>query len=345
MKIVQTMALGLICVALGAGLQAWLIPKLKHSPTAANLPAVEIPKPSNNPCVYVIKWLPGFSYTRPLVFAEPECESISYAGLHLQIDSLIEVLKKKGILEEASVYLRDFNRGEWMSVNDTNLYIPGSLLKLPLLLALMKEQEANPGILNQTLKFSGAEALANLPPQTFEKQVIRPQQSYTLHDLAQAMIEHSDNGATYLIHQKVPFESFQKVFGDLDLRLPLKTEGRYLTTARQVSVFLKSVYNGTYLSRPNSERVAYLLTLSAFKKGICAGLPLEIGTAHKFGESGTKARPELHETALVYLPGSPYLITVMTRGSQIEKLPSVLAEISRLCYRFMEKSAEGKPHS
>jgi beta-lactamase class A len=77
------------------------------------------------------------------------------------------------------------------------------------------------------------------------------------------------------------------------------------------------------------------LSESDFSLGIKRLLPPELTVAHKFGESGKPGRQELHETAIVYLDNSPYLITIMTKGSDSKMLSEVLAQISKLVYDNM----------
>jgi hypothetical protein len=86
----------------------------------------------------------------------------------------------------------------------------------------------------------------------------------------------------------------------------------------------------------NSEHALELMTRSDFKSGLVAGLPSGVEVAHKFGEAGDQNEKQLHETGLVYAEGNPYLITVMTRGSNADSLASAIASISKLVYEQME---------
>ena len=66
-------------------------------------------------------------------------------------------------------------------------------------------------------------------------------------------------------------------------------------------------------------------------------LPDSIRVAHKFGESGTLTEHQLHESGIVYLQHNPYLITIMTKGPDVKKLPDVLSAISKSVFDDMAK--------
>jgi len=78
-----------------------------------------------------------------------------------------------------------------------------------------------------------------------------------------------------------------------------------------------------------------LLTESTFKDGLLKELPSSIVVAHKYGESGDAVSHQLHEAGIIYLQNKPYLISVMTRGTDWNKLSEVIGHISRMTYDYM----------
>ncbi|MFM2145711.1 MAG: hypothetical protein RL732_547, partial [Bacteroidota bacterium] len=92
-------------------------------------------------CQYNIARLNGYRLIRPLIFAEPTCETENLQPIKQAIEEKINNLKHSGLIRNASVYLRLFNRGEWISVEDQEKYSPGSLLKVPELITIMKMKE------------------------------------------------------------------------------------------------------------------------------------------------------------------------------------------------------------
>jgi len=77
-----------------------------------------------------------------------------------------------------------------------------------------------------------------------------------------------------------------------------------------------------------------------FKEGIVAGVPRDVVVSHKFGERGTADSNtlQLHDCGIVYYPSNPYLLCVMTRGSDFEKLKEVIKTISATIYREIKKN-------
>jgi hypothetical protein len=60
-----------------------------------------------------------------------------------------------------------------------------------------------------------------------------------------------------------------------------------------------------------------------------------IPVAHKFGErtgfaGGVK---QLHDCGIVYYPKNPYLLCIMTRGTDFTKLESTIAAVSKMVYQ------------
>jgi hypothetical protein len=52
-------------------------------------------------------------------------------------------------------------------------------------------------------------------------------------------------------------------------------------------------------------------------------------------ESTLTGERQLHDCGIVYAPGKPYLICIMTRGSDFKRLSPVIAQISKQVYTTM----------
>lgn len=285
-------------------------------------------------CTYSIARVNGFDKVRPLLYSEPQCESPRYDVMRNMVGSLVQQFQANGVISSAAVYIRDFRLGEWTCYNGEEEFDPASMLKLPILLTWLSMSEEDPGLMDRKYTCEIAGQVAG-KTQYFPSVEAQPNTSYTVRRLLELMAVNSDNRATQTLMQHMPTGRFIKVFTDLGLRAPGMTDTRYAMNVRDVSVFMKALYNGSYLSPINSEYALEMLTRCDFNQGIMAGLPEEVSVAHKFGESGNDEEKQLHETALVYLNGHHYLITIMTRGKDIMKLPEVLSSISKLVYEQM----------
>ncbi len=104
----------------------------------------------------------------------------------------------------------------------------------------------------------------------------------------------------------------------------------YLISAREYSVFMKALFNASYLSIKDSEYCTELLCKSDCNEGLKSGVPQNCEIAHKFGEAGTGGNLQLSESGIIYCKDKPYILTVMTNGKDFKKLPQVISDISKL---------------
>ena len=100
-------------------------------------------------------------------------------------------------------------------------------------------------------------------------------------------------------------------------------------------------YNATYLSQEYSEKALKLLTEPDIP-GIRAGVPTTITVAQKFGErsvydtNNNLTDRELHDCGIVYKPGSPYLLCVMSRGKDFDTMAKNISDLSALVYQNID---------
>jgi hypothetical protein len=257
------------------------------------------------------------SLTKPLLLADLPVEDRDMAPLKSSINAVIEDHKARGNVSSASVFLLRMNHDNWINVNPTERFSPGSML------------EKNPGLFDQKLYL---DPRMNTNRVQHVEETHLPPGQYKIRDLIQAMIVNSDNYATMLLNQHLDQALFMKLYTDLGLRQPDMQESFYPMTAREFSRFMRVLHNATYLSSANSESALELLTKAKYDDGIVAGLPPRTKLSHKFGESGDGKLFELHEAAIVYNDNDPYLLVVMTKGRDITRLPGILKEISATAY-------------
>ncbi|MBL7963226.1 MAG: serine hydrolase [Flavobacteriales bacterium] len=291
----------------------------------------EMAKPTAIVCTYNLVRRSGMPHVKPLLYAEQACESPRFRALKLDIDALVNEFRAAGVLNSASVYLRDTQRGEWMSYNDAETYDPGSMLKVPTLMAWLDMAEADPGLLERRYTLAAGMPSGNRAP-VFPGATIEEGKPYTVSELLTYMVVHSDNRATGLLNRNVDLERMLKVFSELGLERPAVDRPVHPMTARDFSVFMKALYNATYLSPAYSEMAMEMLTRSTFSEGLRAGLPADLEMAHKFGEGGDQRLRQLHETAILYLGDTPYLLTVMTKGRDLKELTGFLEQTARLVH-------------
>lgn len=282
----------------------------------------------------------GYKLINPLY----ECridESIGskeFMGLEENLNDYIGQLISDNKVTAVSVYSRDLNNGPWFGVNEKAAFAPSSLLKLPVMMAYYKKAELDPSILSKKISYSTDPV--GLMPQNFLPQApLEKGKTYTVEQLIEQMIKGSDNVALGLLEENIEGKDIDKV--TLDLGIPTandKTPDNYMNV-RDYAALYRVLFNASYLTRSYSEKALELLSQAEFKQGLIDSLPKNITVAHKFGEryfpDGTK---QLHDCGIVYYPNHPYLICVMTKGSDFNILSGVIQQVSSQVYKEYVKS-------
>lgn len=307
----------------------WLISS-KKADKMSNLAPVDVRVDSSD-----------YKFINPLLFSRTSKELYSeeYKNLNTALTDQVDKAKKDGSAKDVSIYFRDLNTGHWTGVNETDKYDPSSLLKVVTLMTYLKKSLADPALLSRQLYYPGVDENGQ-----YYKEIEKlPPGNHTILELLRAMIVESDNSAKNVL-TKNDIKGFDETYKDFRLPLPATTtDNNDYMSARSYSVILRALYNSTYLPWNISEQTLLLLSLTHFDKGIVAGIPEGIAVAHKFGEhtylytDGSIQSRELHDCGIVYYPNKPYLLCVMTRGSDFPALEKVISGISETVYDYMRE--------
>lgn len=289
----------------------------------------------DSPCNYKLSRITGYEFTRPLLSAEPYCESAVFAAFKPVLDNLVDSLRDVGALTSASVYLREFDHGQWLSYDENEQYHPASLMKVPLMLSVLRIAESTPGLLTQKIK-APLPAPGSIATQFYQFPTIEPGKEYTLHELLYYTIANSDNHAAWILGASLPPKTTEKLFADLGLDEPTTDKENFTMTAAEVSVFFKAIFNSSYLSPEYSDYAARLLNNCAFGMGFKKGFPAGTPMWHKFGERRSETNEhELHESGIVYIRDIPFLITILTKGRNTERQAESIASLCKAIHKML----------
>jgi beta-lactamase class A len=272
-----------------------------------------------------------YSYVSPLLLSDIACSSPELDSIKSKVDAYIREKKKGGVLAQASVYLKTHRTGYWFEINGNAMYNPGSLMKVAIMLTYLRDSEEQPNLLDKMLLLSGkvngvgVKQIRTSPPLEIGK-------SYSVRDLIKEMIVNSDNDATDLLNKNINRNTFASVMSDLGSRTPDLDDPNFEMSVLEYNRYLRVLYNGSYVSRANSDWALSLLTKSNYKGALVKLLPNDLMVAHKFGERPYPDGFNFHEGGIVYLKNNPYTVVVMTRGKDYQALPDFVADISKLCY-------------
>lgn len=294
--------------------------------------------PQHEPGTAELRDINTYKYVSPLL----ACGEVSNAlpqtveNMREAVEDIVASETAAGNASEVAVYFRDLRNGPWFGVYDDTVFTPGSLLKVPMMMAYYKRLATDPGLAERKLLFNA--------PAGYAQQNIRvahplmPGEEYTAGQLVERMITESDNDAAVLLYELIGGIETNRVYTELGLDAPLA--GRdYEVSVQFYATFFRILYNATYLPPEVSERALELLTRVDFKDGLVAGVPSSVPVAHKFGERKyeNSATTQLHDCGIVYAPGKPYTLCVMTRGESLERQAGVIAKISREVYTRFTK--------
>lgn len=261
----------------------------------------------------------------------------AYFDLKNKIVNFIQSKKEEKDISDVSIYLRDLKDGPTLGINEHSYFVPASLLKVPVLLTYLSLAEDEPELLEKKLQYKIIKEL-DTNQRIPAKYSIEENTPYTISDLLKYMISYSDNKAYYILVQYLD-QSYSdrnpllEIMGDLGILDPKNFSDETITVKLYASIFFQ-LYNATFLrEKENSEKALTLLSDTDYKDGIVAGVPNGINVAHKFGERYfARDLKQLHDCGIVYYPNNPYLICIMTRGEDFEKLPNIISTISKMVY-------------
>jgi len=283
-----------------------------------------------------------YQFINPLL----ECDTASFSqnasldSLKNKLNSLVNSLESSHQVTLTSIYFRDLNNGPWIGINEKEDFSPASLIKVPLLITYYKEAQSNPDILKQTLIFNPKKE--DLTQDIAPSITLTPNKPYTVEELIREMIVYSDNDSYELLLNNINNQLLIDTYQDLgvDLSDAFVNPNGNIIPVKSYAAFFRILFNASYLNNEMSEKALKLLSEVQYKNALVKGVNNpNINIAHKFGErtfteTGEK---QLHDCGIVYLPQKPYLICVMTRGTDFTKLASAIAQISQTIYQDLSQ--------
>ncbi len=282
-------------------------------------------------------------------FINPLLEHVKFKELRpfkTKIQEKIEQAVKDGGVDSAAVYFRSLSEGMWFGINEREPFSPASIMKVPIMMAYYKMAEKDPAILGKNLLYmtDPQDAAEGVTPRTAV-----PGKLYTAEQLIGIMISESDNSAAAILADNIPADGLINTFGFFGMAITGKDARDSFDSLKTSASLLRVLYNSSYLNEEFSEKALEHLSNCTFTDGIRAGVPAEYAVAHKFGARSLEGdKKQLHDVAIVYYTGNPYLLSVMTKGigKDYSNLARLIREISSITFREVssqhDSSSEAK---
>jgi beta-lactamase class A len=275
----------------------------------------------------------SYTYINPLL---DYIEDPSSPLLNREVDALRAKIEddtnsalSRGFITAGSVYYRDLNNGPWFSAGSDTEFKAASLFKIPLMIAIFKQAETDPSILERTITYE--KPFENVVQHNVDSsnKTIELGQSYTILQLVESMIIYSDNYAAYLLLNQIDASLVTRVFSDLSLAVPDQNVEETITP-RKYATFLRVLYNATYLNREYSEKSLEILSRSTFSHGIRSVISKETLASTKYGIAVTNdGQKQLHECGIIYwTKDRPHVVCVMTTGNNYDEMANFIKNVT-----------------
>ena len=255
-----------------------------------------------------------------------------------ELEKVVTQIKRDTGVAQMAVYYRDLNNGPAFGVNESERFIPASLLKVPVMMAYYNWSEQEEGVLGRMLRVTKHYDLNEAGRQVIApSQEIKVGEEYSVERLIEQMILYSDNQAVTLLIESIPPKYIRDLYRVLSVPDDVLNGPNGGLTVREYASFFRILFNASYLDRNLSERALALLSRTTFTSGLVHGVPEGTVVSHKFGEAGFEDDHQVHDCGIVYYPEHPYLLCVMSRGATIEQLESSIAQISTFVWNQVDQ--------
>jgi beta-lactamase class A len=259
----------------------------------------------------------------PTVFL-PEVKSLAYLSAEVEVpdlpaafapprdDAALAALVRStlsGFEGEYSVVVRNLEDGRSASLNAGRVYYAASLFKLALLLEAYRQRDA--GELDFAELLTLEEKYVEYDLNTLEDLGLEEGDMLTLADALKAMVIVSDTPTAVMVQDQVNPWRVDQTLKSLGINDMSVTTYDLPTTAGDMALLMAAVAAGEGVTEESRREMLALLLQESIRDGIPSGVPPNSAVAHKSGNF-TDAT---HDVALVWGPGGPYVIAVLSDRS------------------------------
>ncbi len=232
--------------------------------------------------------------------------------------------------DSLSIYYENINSGSNISINKDLRLFPASLSKLVQAIIIVDKVEEGTLAFDQELR-ALPEDLSAGSGTLYETIGDKPM---TVEYLLKELIVNSDNTAQNIFKHYLSFSDYEKFQNTTGLQ-DLYNENGFIS-AKEYTRILRVLYTSNFLEPVNSEKILKYMSQSTFKDYLSQGIPSGVTFAHKYGEN--KEYDIFADSGIVYVPGKPYMISVIIKGkdSTLETrawATGLMKEISEHAYK------------
>lgn len=227
--------------------------------------------------------------------------------------------------------LVDLNTGATLGLNQDQSFPAASTFKLPLAIYILQQVDQGHADLNEKL----TQTDDDYEDGTGLLQDKASGGQYTIGDLLDLAIEQSDNIAVNMLLRRFgghsPIWAFQQQLGATYTH---DGDNNNITSPNELNLYLRTFLDPKQLSDASRNRLLNALTHTAFPIRVAAGVPDGVPVAHKIGTLPNV----VNDTALVQVPGHPFLLSICSENVGEDDADNVLAQVAKLAYTYFSQA-------
>jgi beta-lactamase class A len=240
----------------------------------------------------------------------------------------------------ASAFLFDLDTRAYLDFNGTATLPSASIIKVPVLVALLQDVDAGKVRLDEPLTLEASD----LAEGSGDMQYQPAGTQYSVLETATKMIIISDNSATNMLIKRLGGASalnqrFQSWgLGATAIRNPLPDlDGTNTTSPEDMAKLLAAVTQGDLLSWGSRDRLLEIMRRTETNTLLPAGIGGGATIAHKTGDIGAL----VGDVGVIDMPnGRRYIAAVMVqRPTNDERAQELIREISRATYEYLNQAS------
>jgi beta-lactamase class A len=258
----------------------------------------------------------------------PARKFVKQEDLIINFQPLRDYLNEKYEADQnISIYFEYLSTGSNIAISKDAEFYPASLLKVPVAMAVAKKIEKGEWEWTNELVLMPADKDDGFG--TLYKEASNS--THTIEELVRRSLSDSDNTAHFMLVRNLEVSEIEDVYDHMGLKDFLNTDGAL--SAKRYSIIFRSLYNSSYLSEENSQKLLSYLSQTPFKEYIQSALPQDVVFVHKIGIS--EDEKVYLDSGVAYLKNRPYILTIMVKDKSDDKSKEIMKDISGKVYTYI----------
>ncbi len=289
---------------------------------------------------------PPIATTAKSIVAKPQprpIDSLQLKQENLALTSQIQALSQKNSKLDASHLFVALDSGEYSSLGADRVLPAASTIKLPILIALFQDLDANKLKLAEQLTIDKQSIVGGAG----DLQAQKPGTQVTVQVAMTKMIAISDNTATNLLIRRLGgqsvlnqrFRSWGLKTTTINNQLP-DLEGTNVTTARELASLMAAIDRGKIVSGTARTEILKIMSNTVRNTMLPKGLGSGAKIAHKTGDIGSLVA----DVGTIELPsGKIYIAAAIVKRPYNDPAgPALVRQMSKVAYTHFNKQTANK---